>query len=134
VAGGRHGAIYHVWFEEWFITLDVHNHRVGRQVPRRFRKTVRSTLMVGTGHDDFASEFPDGIGNAFVVGRNEDALDGSRALNAPVNVFYQRLALNFKDRFTGETGGLESCWDNRYSAFEFHVYAESVIEKMKVRL
>jgi hypothetical protein len=90
--------------------------------------------MVETGHDDFASEDPNRIGNAFIVGRNEDAFDGFRGLNAPVNVFYQRLTLNFKDGFSGETCGLESCWDNRYGTFEFHVDAEFVAEKMKVRL
>jgi hypothetical protein len=99
------------------------------QVRCGFRKSVRPTLVIETSHDDFASEFPDGTGNALIVGRNEDALDRFGALNAPVNVFYQRFTLDFNDRLSGETGGLESCGDNRYGAFEFHT--DYVVEKIR---
>jgi hypothetical protein len=94
-----------------------------------FRESVRTALVIETSHDGFAPEFSDGIGDALVVGRDEDALDRFGALNAPVNVFYQRLTLNLNDGFSGETSGLESCGDDRYGAFVFH--AEYAAEKIR---
>jgi hypothetical protein len=129
VPGGSHGTIDHAGFDERFISLDIHNQCIRMQVRCGFCKSVRPTLVIETSHDDFASEFPDGTGNALVVGRNEDALDRFGALNAPVNVFYQRLTLNLNDGFSGETSGLESCGDDRYGAFVFH--AEYAAEKIR---
>lgn len=124
-----HGAIDNVRFNEGFVSLNIHDKCVGRQVGGCFRKTVRATLVIETRHDDFAPEFADGAGNALIIGRDEDAFDRFCALNSPVDVFYQRLTLNFNDGFPGETSGLESCRDDRYGAFEFHtVY---VVEKIR---
>ena len=97
-----------------------------------FGKTVGTTLVIESGHDDFAAELPDGFGNAFVVGRDEDAFDRFGLLNAPVNVFYQRFTVNFNDGFSGETSGLESCRDDRYGAFEISRWIHR--GKNKVRL
>jgi hypothetical protein len=94
-----------------------------------FRKTVRTALVIETSHDDFASEFPDGLGNPFVIGRNEDALDRFGAQNAPVNVFYQRFAVDFNNGLSGETSRLESCGDYRYGAFGFHT--GYIVEKIR---
>ena len=126
---GRHGAIDHVRLDKRFIALDVHDHRIGMQVRCCFRKTVRATLMVETGHDGFASESPDGIRDTFIVGRDEDSLNQPGTLNASVNMFYQCLTLNFDDGLSGETCGLESGRDNRNGALKFH--AEYGAEKIR---
>jgi hypothetical protein len=70
------------------VSLDIHNQCIGRKVRCDFRKSVGTTLVVDSGHDDFASEFPNGTGNEFVVRRDEDAFDRFGALNAPVDVLY----------------------------------------------
>jgi hypothetical protein len=129
VTGGGHGSIDHVGLDERFIPLDIHDNCIRRQVLCGFRETVRTALVIESGHDNLASEFPDSSGNALVVGRNEDSLDRFGALNSPVNVLYQRFAVNFNDGLSGETSGLESCRDNRYGAFEFHT--EYVVGKIR---
>jgi hypothetical protein len=71
-------------------------------------------------HRDFAIKASNGGSNPFIVGRHQNPFDGCGPLDAPVDVFDQRLTLNFNHGLSGETGGAKSGRDDCYGTLEFH--------------
>jgi hypothetical protein len=76
--------------------------------------------MVIPGHDGSPAEPLDGIGNSLVIGSHQNPAHQRGLLNLAINVLYQRLSADFDDRFSGETTGIETGWDDCGSGYDLH--------------
>jgi len=76
--------------------------------------------MVIPGHYGGPAEPLDGFGDSAVVGGNHDPGYERSLLNAPVNVLYQCFSGDFGYRLSRETGGIESCGDDRNGGINLH--------------
>src|SRR5215475_11270446 len=55
-----------------------------------------------------------------VIGGNQDPGDERGLFNTPVNVLYQCFSGDFGYRLSRETGGIESCGDDRNGGINLH--------------
>jgi hypothetical protein len=73
-----------------------------------FGEPVGSGLVVAARHDRRAAERGHGIGDAVIVGGDDDGADGAGVGHALVHVLDHGLAADEYERFAGKSSGTES--------------------------
>src|SRR5262245_40392567 len=76
--------------------------------------------MVTAGHDSGPAEPSDGIGDSLVVCSYHNPAYERGLLDSPVNVFYQRLSIDFGQHFSRKTGGIVSGGNDRDGGLDLH--------------
>jgi len=68
--------------------------------------------MVGACHDGCAAKGIDGVGNALIVGGDQNGIHQPRGLRASIDVFDHRVTGDGSEGFSGETSGVISGGDD----------------------
>jgi hypothetical protein len=98
--------------DEGFIALDIEDMGGVGDLFDGLGEAVCAGGMIGGGHHGFATEGSDGLGDAIVIGRNQDFREFRGMFAAFPNVLDQGFSCDEVERFPREAGGAPACWEN----------------------